>query len=111
MTEYYKQDEFQVKMNKVREEIKIRLGENTLNLIISYGFKRALSDSRELRLNEISDILQKSIAFSRLERFRTEYALLEILDFMKELEVKGYKNEDIQKYFSKNRIEDLVVFE
>lgn len=108
--EPYKQDSFQVKINKIQEELESRFGKDFLDRIIEYSFRYALAEAKTYELSSIEDELSQKVAFSRLFRFRAEHALMETADYAQGMSWQGFNNVEIKHYLY-NRISEVVVFE
>ncbi len=109
--EPYKQDGLQLKITSFELQIEEKLGKDLLKLIQDYGFRQANAQARAFGLDKIEDELEKEVAFSRLKRFKTEYALMEVVDWIEYLHSKGYNLEQIRTYFTPDRLAEVVCFE
>ena len=110
-SEPYKQDGLQVKIKSLESQIEAKLGEDLLKRIKEYGFRQANAQAKLLDIDKIEDKLEREIAFSRLQRFKTEYALMEVADWIENLHSQGYSAEQIRIYFTPDRIAEVVCFE
>jgi hypothetical protein len=109
--EPYKQDGLQVKIKSLESQIEVKLGIELLNRIKEYGFRQANVQAKVLGIDTIEDQLEREIAFSRLQRFKTEYTLMEVVDWIENLHSQGYTVEQIKNYFTPDRIAEVVCFE
>lgn len=109
--EPYKQDGLQVKIKSLESQIEAKLGKDLLKMIKEYGFRQANAQAKLFGLDKIEDQLEREIAFSRLERFKTEYTLMEVVDWIENLHAQGYSAQQIKNYFSADRIAEVVCFE
>jgi hypothetical protein len=109
--EPYRQDELLAKIKLLESEIEKKLGRKVLDEIYSYSFRHANQQAKEFGIDTIEDEFSRKALFSKIYRFKMEYAILEVADCIEYLKARGYDAKQIRDYFIPGRISEVVCFE